>query len=333
MDHIHDRHRQCHPNQPHHLSYSSHARDVNSNAHPLPSQPWYPFGLANPNSSQEGRNNNGTRSFEEWKSPAKRHRDHHVIVASSQDYDYNDCRGRDHDFNCNEAEMMDCDNDFPSPSKRRRIVNAAPFDNDGRIIQQHQQQINHHTNVSALVRDYRDSNLLPKDEEVPSVEWWRKKRPPATNLPAAIGSRSIVEQEASSSCAAMDTSFGGGELRCHICRNSFPTPIVPSVREVMPANALLNYFSPLNKKLPLKGDVDMATNNTNHHRASAIAGNPDNCVKSPACCQCCDRPSCPECRRECQACQKSFCCFCSVSRDDVMGQRSDSCFCLDCHDN
>lgn len=261
-------------------------------------------------------------------SSVKRQRERHVIFASSQDD--NDCESGDshHDG----TSTMDCDNDAVGPIKRRRFAYAFPFDNNGRIIQQKLETIKPNMNDSTVVEECVGMTVSKKDEGSPPVEWWRKKRPLVTSVAAIIGTKSIVEQDASSSCSAMDTSIGDDEICCHICQNSFSLPISPSVREVMPVNALLNYFSPLNTNAALNGDIAMATESS-HHCTTRTAIH-DNRWKSLACCPCCDRPSCPECRRECQICQKSFCSFCSITRDDDTTHcaKSSISFCLDCND-
>lgn len=330
MDHHHHRYRHRHQKQPYNVHSPSSSLPVNS---------WSPLGTTSPYSAHEGRNSdNKDMRFGECLSSVKRQREHHVILASSQDDDC-DFGGDDH---CDDNSMMDCDNDMAGPNKRPRLTSAFPFDNDGRIIQQQQEQeqVNPVPNELTVVGECAGMNISNKDEGNPPVEWWRKKRPLITSATAVatdIDAKSIVEQEASSSsCSAMDTSVGDDEICCHICQNSFPLPIVPSIRDVMPANALLNYFSPLNKtKTTSNGDVNMAMNNNSHHRPTTrAAASHHNGSNSPACCSCCDRPTCPDCRRECQACQKSFCSFCSIARDDAMTHcaKGNSSFCLDCYD-
>lgn len=253
---------------------------------------------------------------------AKRQREHHVIFSSQDNEDFG-CGDDQHDDNS----MMDYYDDMVRQNKRRRFSYTFPFDNSGQIIQiqETQNEINHEAQNTAALEECTTTNLSSDCKGAPSVEWWRKKRPlvqTTSPFAAATDSKSLVEQESSSSCSAMDTSVGDDEICCHICRKTFPIPIIPSVRQVMPANALLNYFSPLNKKATSNGDVAMATDNSNHT-------NQQNWANSPACCRCCDRPSCPECQRHCEVCQRSFCSFCSIARD---GAKSSSCFCLDCYD-
>jgi hypothetical protein len=332
MDHHRYRHR--HQKQPYSVHSHSHldARyEYSKTGSSLQVNSWSPFGTTSPSNAHEERNSdNKDRSFGECLSSVKRQREHHVILASSQDDDC-DC-GDDH---CDDNSMMDCDNDIAGPNKRRRLACAFPFDSDGRIIQQQQEQINPVPNELTVLEECAGMNISNKDEGIPPVEWWRKNRHLVTSATAVatnIDAKSIVEQEASSFCSAMDTSVGDDEICCHICQSSFPLPIIPSVRDVMPVNALLNYFSPLNKKTTVNGDVAMAMNNSHHYPTRAA--NHHNWENAPACCPCCDRPSCPECRRECQACQKSFCSFCSIARDDVMTHcaKANSSFCLDCYD-
>ena len=338
MDHHHHhRYRNGHGHQK--QPYS-----VHSPSSSLPVNAWSPLGITSRYSAHISKG----PSFGECLSSVKRRREHHVILASSQD---GDCDfGDDH---CDDNSMMDCDNDMAGPTKRRRLACAFSFDNDGRIIhqqqEQEQEQVSPVPNLMTVIGECAGMNISNKDEVNPPVEWWRKKRPLVTSATSTttststttvatdIDAKSIVEQEASfTSCAAMDTSVGDDEICCHICQNSFPLPIVPSVRDVMPANALLNYFSPLNKnKTTSNGDVSMAMNNNSHHRPTTRAPEGHhNGSNSPACCSCCDRPTCPDCRRECQACQKSFCSFCSIARDDTMTHcaKGNGSFCLDCYD-
>lgn len=287
---------------------------------------WLSFGIENSSASNEeiNRNNNNNESFGVSLSSVKRQREHHVVLVSSQDDD--DC---DYDDNS----MMQCDNDTAGPNKRRRFACAFPFDNDGRIIQHKREQINSDTVGTTEVEECAGMKISDSERETLPMEWWKRKRPlltSATSLSAAINAKSIVEQESSPS-SAMDTSVSDNEVRCHICQNSFPLPIIPAVREVMPMNALLNYFTPLNRKATSNGDVDMSTN-CSHNRATRP--NHHDWANSPASCPCCDRPSCPDCRRECQACQKSFCCFCSIPSENATTHcaTSNSSFCLDCYD-
>lgn len=272
---------------------------------------------------------NYDRRFGKCASSLKRQRDHHVILASSQDDDDSD-DSDDH----GEHSMMDCDQDATRPNKRRCFAyDAFPFDNDGKIIQQHGEQINPIANESTVLEECTGMNISIEDEGSSPVEWWRKKRPSvisASAVAAPIAAKSIVEHDALHSGSAMDTSVGDEEICCHICQNSFPIPISPSVREVMPENALLNYFSPLNKK-PTSNGFPLATHISH---SAARAASKQIWANSPACCPCCDRPSCPKCRQECQGCQKSFCSFCSITCDDDMTNcgTSNSNFCLDCYD-
>ena len=292
-------------------------------------------------------------------SSVKRQRDSHVVVASSQDDDgdgddgdnYNDYLCGD-DHRESDIESMDRDHITSGRTKRRRLDYAFPFDNDGRIInQQRQEPIYRRSNDDSTVIEEGVGMTISNQHEgsCTPVEWWRKKRHPFTGtLPAdsavsATSPRSIVEQETSSACSAMDTTNGDNEVCCcHVCQKFFPVPTAPAVREVMPANALLNYFSPLKNKASSStpnGDIDMATEEEEDVpprtlEPSRSGGGSRNSAKSPASCPCCDRPSCPECRRQCQACQGSFCVFCSVTCDDAFahGANHTGSFCLDCYD-
>ena len=245
-------------------------------------------------------------SFGNYSSSIKRQREHHVIIDSSQDdedFDYDD----QHD----DHSMMDCENDDIGPKKRRRLDYNFVLNNSSepfRIGQQRQVEMN----------DYAGRNLTSTEMGKSPLEWWRKPRSPAninTSIGAAIHSKALVQQETPSPCSAMDTSGCDHEICCHICRKRFPLPSIPSVSQVMPANALLNYFTPLNKKGNPNGDVAMTLSDSHSTQRDL----------SPACCSCCDRPSCPDCQRDCDVCQKSFCSFCSID-----GEGS-SCLCLDCN--
>ena len=270
---------------------------------------------------------NNDSSIEKYRSPVKRRREQHVIITSSQDDEGFRCDDNQSDDNS----MMDCDNDSTGPNKRRRLGDTFPFDNNGQIIQIQlkQEEIDPYTNGSLVIEECAGKNISSGNKGISPVEWWRKKRPLAnitSPVDAAIHSKSLVKQEDSSSCSAMDTSVGDNEVCCHICQKNFLLPVIPSVRDVMPANSLLNYFSPLNKRGTSDGDVAMEMVSSHITRRSSSH---QNFINSPAWCSCCDRPSCPECRRKCEVCQKSFCSFCSIASD---GAKSNSCFCLDCCD-
>mmetsp|Transcript_22506 Transcript_22506/g.55782 ORF Transcript_22506/g.55782 Transcript_22506/m.55782 type:complete len:325 (-) Transcript_22506:513-1487(-) len=286
-----------------------------------------PRTVLNPNTHHgEIQHCSNNRSLGNIIASVKRQREHHLIVSSSQDDGDLGCGDDQHDDNS----MMDCYDDMVGQSKRRRFSYTFPFDSSGQIIQTQEklEEVNHEAHRTTVTEECSAMNISSVYKGSPSVEWWRKKRPlvrTTSPFAAATDSKSLVEQEASSSCSAMDTSVGDDQICCHICQKVFPIPIIPSVRQVMPANALLNYFSPLNKKATSNGDVAMATDNSHDARVSSHR----NWSNSPACCRCCDRPSCPECRRHCEVCQRSFCSFCSIARD---GAKSSSCFCLDCYD-
>ena len=291
-------------------SYSAGPGDVHRNV-------WSPVQAIHQNTFNETMNKSG-----DYISSVKRQREHHVIIDSSQDEDYDFGLDNQHD----DYSMMDCDNDDTGPKKRRRLDYSFPLTNSDQLFQIEQLRagMNSETNASVIIQDYVGRNLTSVEKENPPMEWWKKKRsliPTAFSTDAAMNSERLVKQESSSPCSAMDTSGCDDEICCHICRKRFPLPSIPSVCQVMPANALLNYFTPLNKKGASNGDVAMSLGDS-----PCIQRNKQNLAISPACCSCCDRPSCPECRRDCDICQKSFCSFCSV---DVEGS---NCFCLDCND-
>lgn len=249
-------------------------------------------------------------SFGNYSSSVKRHREHHLIIDSSQDdedFDYED----HHD----DHSMMECENDDIGPKKRRRLDCNFPLNYSSQPFRIDLKQVETNTDII----DCRIRNLSSAETGKSPVEWWRKPHSPVninSSIGAGIHSKALVQKEAPSPCSAMDTSGCNDEICCHICRKQFPLPSIPSVSQVMPANALLNYFTPLNKKGTPNGDIAMTLSDSHSIQRGL----------SPACCSCCDRPSCPECRRDCDVCQKSFCSFCSIDGD------ASSCLCLDCND-
>ncbi len=305
------------------LGRHSYADHYNTDDRNLQSQSWSPLSVINQSTPMVGMQHaNYSESHGNSFLSAKRHREQHLIIASSQD-DEDSAFSDNHHY---DDSMMDCYDDRTGQNKRRRFSYTFPFDNDGQIIhiQQNQEERNCNTNGTSLVEVCTAMSTSSNDKGNPSVEWWREKRPLVvpTSTAAAPDTRTVEQKALSSSSSAMDTSVDD-EICCHICQKMFPIPTVPSVRQVMPANALLNYFSPLNKKATSNGDVEIATNNPQRISSSK------NWTISPACCRCCDRPSCPECRRQCQVCHQSFCSFCSIARD---GAKNNSCFCMDCYD-
>ena len=299
------------------------------------------FGATNARSGYEGANNDNNNENDPgsdgFLSSAKRRRESHIIIASSQDDDYYYC-GEDP---CeNDIASMGHYHDTAGPTKRQRLAYTFPFGNDGQIITQQRQEPIHPKSIELTAAEAgADMGISKKDETAQPVEWWRKKNPPVISaIPTdavASSPRSIVEQEALSACSAMDTTNGDDEICCHVCQNFFPLPTVPTVREVMPANALLNYFSPVKKIRNSNGDIDMVTEEGIPHRMSRTSRSSSNpCAKSLASCPCCDRPTCSDCRQRCQTCQRSFCVFCSITRDDFFahGPNNIGTFCLHCHD-
>ena len=140
-------------------------------------------------------------------------------------------------------------------------------------------------------------------------------------------------------------------VACHICQDSFQLPALPTVHNVMPNNAILNYFSFTKSNTHHKQPATAATtatvtamtiderndNNNNNNNNNSNNNNNTNIndamKNNPACCSCCDRPSCTNCRRECQNCQKSFCSFCaSATTQKSQKEGGDGTFCLDCYD-
>ena len=271
-------------------------------------------------------NNFGTSPME-YTSSVKRQREHHMIHNHSRhNNSYLSGRNNGHAENS----MMDLDKDSIGPNKRRRFAHNFSFDNNIETIELHRGEFNAIRNESTLVEGGTGMDISNDDKKIMFTESCGEKQSLGTApITTAIETRSIIEQEALTPCTAMDTSLGEDQIRCHICLNTFSRPIVPPIREVMPVNAILNYFSPLKKGRVSNNDVVMATNNSQNFMERAITH--QNCSKSPACCPCCDRFSCPECRQECKACQKSFCSFCTITTYDHIAKSSDS-FCLDCYD-
>jgi len=270
--------------------------------------------------------NFGTSSME-YTSSVKRQREHHMIHHHSRhNNSYLSGKNNGH----TENSMMDLDKDSIGPNKRRRFAHNFSFDNNIKTIELHRGEFNAVRNESTLVEGGTGMDISNDDKKIMFTESCGEKQSLGTApITTAIETRSIIEQEALTPCTAMDTSLGEDQIRCHICLNTFSRPIVPPIREVMPVNAILNYFSPLKKGRVSNNDVVMATNNSQNFMERAITH--QNCSKSPACCPCCDRFSCPECRQKCKACQKSFCSFCTITTYDHIAKSSDS-FCLDCYD-
>lgn len=308
--------------RPLHYSFPQ-AREAgkHNNPRPRPLHLWSPFGLPKSDPEEQRHSGESEFNFGERLVSAKRQRApqlHHVILSSSQD---EDC----HSIGDDNDSMMDCDSTDHTvgPNKRRCFGNAAAYPFAMNYARNLVEDPFNEGKRSPIVAgegwgEVHDSHK----ESLPPMEWWKKKRPPFAT-PSSI-SQPIVEQEVPSS--SMDTTFTNlsRDLCCHICQTSFPPPILASIKEIMPTNALLNYFTPVPKN-QADGDVSMGMT-----ASASVKTN-----KSPAACACCDRSACPDCRKECQICSKSFCSFCTISKDETSARyaKRPSQYCLDCYDH
>jgi hypothetical protein len=168
-----------------------------------------------------------------------------------------------------------------------------------------------------------------------TIEWWKRPPRPIPHIPT------ISEEENHGSTddhrVRMDTDPAlpegdrvlvgtSDKATCHVCQHVFSLPALSTIPNVMPMNALLNYFSPIVKPLHSYSyssdtmDVTIMSTTTNSAQNHSW-NNPSSA------CHCCDRHCCDHCRQSCEVCQEIFCSFCLVETVGEDGRL----LCLDCH--
>jgi hypothetical protein len=126
-------------------------------------------------------------------------------------------------------------------------------------------------------------------------EWWKEPAP----------------QHQVSSATSPEPSSSSSNLICVVCQTTYAPCQVEEEPSVMPANALLNYFS-CKKKASLKAAATptKSTSTTDSH------------------CTFCERSACPDCVRQCEECHQPFCSFCLTQ--EYHGTSYSRTVCLDC---
>lgn len=164
-------------------------------------------------------------------------------------------------------------------------------------------------NTTMPVGEFESFEHRTNHKKIPR-EWWKHPAPtpPPQHNTTQVSNTARSALESSSSSSASN-------LICVVCQTTYIPCQVEQEPSVMPANALLNYFS-CKKKSSLKAaatrtkTTTSTTNNNNSH------------------CTFCERSACPDCMRNCEECQQSFCSFCSTQ--EYHGKLSSRTVCLDC---
>jgi hypothetical protein len=158
-----------------------------------------------------------------------------------------------------------------------------------------------------------DSEHITNHKQTRPREWWKR---PAPQQHLVLSSASSLE----ASSSAGSSSAVSNLITCIVCLTTYAPCQVEEEPSVMPANALLNYFS-------CKHKASMSQTTTATRTKSKFAST--STKNNNSLCTFCERSACPDCVRQCEECQQPFCSFCLTQ--EYHGTSSSSrTVCLDC---
>lgn len=159
-------------------------------------------------------------------------------------------------------------------------------------------------------------------------EWW--KQPPLpqqhnNKVPSAASS--LLESSSVAGFSSSSSSSFNNHLVCVVCQTAYTPCHVEEKPSVMPANALLNYFSCKKKASPPKAAAATTATPTpvQVKSRSTTTNNNNHCT-----CTFCERSACPDCVHQCEECQQPFCSFCCSTQEYHGTSSYTRTVCLDC---